>query len=96
MCEEALDADTQVKGKGSTVAKVIDGELHGYKHTGMAGVANIGADRNWSGSHFDQANWYAFGRLAWDPDLSSQRHRRRMGAHDVHERSGLREAGGGR
>jgi alpha-glucuronidase len=70
--EEALDADTMVKGKGSTVAKVVDGELHGYKLTGMAGVSNIGADRNWSGSHFDQANWFAFGRLAWDPYLSSK------------------------
>jgi alpha-glucuronidase len=38
----------------------------------MAGVANTGSDRNWSGSHFDQANWYAFGRLAWDPTLSSE------------------------
>ena len=72
MWEETLDADTQAKGKGSTVARVIDGELHGYKLTGMAGVANIGSDRNWSGSHFDQANWYAFGRLAWDPGLSSR------------------------
>jgi alpha-glucuronidase len=70
--EEALESDTMVKGKGSTVAKVIDGELHGYKRTGMAGVSNIGADRNWTGSHFDQANWYAFGRLAWDPYLSAQ------------------------
>jgi alpha-glucuronidase len=70
--EEALDADTMVKGKGSTVAKVVDGELHGYAQTGMAGVSNIGADRNWTGSHFDQANWYAFGRLAWDPELSAQ------------------------
>ncbi|MEO5775116.1 MAG: alpha-glucuronidase family glycosyl hydrolase [Sphingomicrobium sp.] len=34
----------------------------------MAGVANTGTDRNWSGSDFDQANWYAFGRLAWNPD----------------------------
>ncbi|MEA3057684.1 MAG: alpha-glucuronidase [Sphingomonadales bacterium] len=33
----------------------------------MAGVANVGSDRNWSGSDFDQANWYAFGRLAWNP-----------------------------
>lgn len=33
----------------------------------MAGVANIGSDRNWTGSDFDQANWYAFGRLAWNP-----------------------------
>jgi alpha-glucuronidase len=40
--------------------------------TGIAGVANIGSDRNWTGSHFDQANWYAFGRLAWDPLLSSR------------------------
>jgi alpha-glucuronidase len=70
--EEALDADTMVKGKGSTVAKVVDGELHGYAQTGMAGVSNVGADRNWTGSHFDQANWYAFGRLAWDPELSAQ------------------------
>jgi alpha-glucuronidase len=70
--EEALDADTMVKGKGSTVAKVVEGELHGYTKTGMAGVSNIGADRNWTGSDFDQANWYAFGRLAWDPDLSAQ------------------------
>jgi alpha-glucuronidase len=74
--EEALDADTGVKGQKKgvrpTVAKVVDGELHGYKHTGMAGVANIGSDRNWSGSIFDQANWYAFGRLAWDPELSSR------------------------
>jgi alpha-glucuronidase len=71
MYEETLQADTFVKGKGSTVAKVIDGSLHGYSRTGMAGVSNIGADRNWTGSHFDQANWYAFGRLAWNPSLSS-------------------------
>jgi alpha-glucuronidase len=70
--EEALDADTFAKGKGSTVAKVVDGELHGYKHTGMAGVSNIGADRNWTGSIFDQANWYAYGRLAWDPTASAR------------------------
>src|SRR5688572_28039217 len=70
--EETLDADTLVRGKGSTVARVIDGQLHGYKLTGMAGVANIGTDRNWSGSIFDQANWYAFGRLAWNPAQSAR------------------------
>ncbi|MEP7246698.1 MAG: sialate O-acetylesterase, partial [Gammaproteobacteria bacterium] len=69
--EETLRSDTYAKGKGSTVAKVIDGSLHGYQHTGMAGVANIGKDRNWTGSQFDQANWYSFGRLAWDPYLTS-------------------------
>ena len=70
--EEVLGSDTYVKGKGSTVAKVIDGTLHGYKVTGMAGVSNVGTDRNWTGSHFDQANWYAFGRLAWDPTMSAK------------------------
>lgn len=70
--EETLRADTYRNGKGSTVARVIDGSLHGYRHTGMAGVANVGSDRNWTGSHFDQANWYAFGRLAWDPNLGSR------------------------
>jgi len=69
--EEVLRADTWAKGKGSTVAKVIDGSLHGYNRTGIAGVSNIGSDRNWTGSQFNQANWYAFGRLAWDHDLSS-------------------------
>ena len=76
MWEEALKSDTQVKGKGSTVARVIEGELQDSRSsaglTGMAGVANIGSDRNWSGSQFDQANWYAFGRLAWDPQASAR------------------------
>ena len=38
----------------------------------MAGVANIGDDTNWCGHHFAQSNWYAFGRLAWDPALTSE------------------------
>ena len=39
---------------------------------GIAGVANIGDDSNWCGHPFSQANWYAFGRLAWNPQLSSE------------------------
>src|SRR5690606_14858715 len=58
--EETLTARITGEPQGPTVADVIDGSLHGYAETGMAGVANIGTDRNWSGSHFDQANWYAF------------------------------------
>ena len=42
------------------------------KLVGIAGVANIGLDKNWCGHHFSQANWYAFGRLAWNPTLSSR------------------------
>lgn len=59
--KEVLDAPT---GHGATVAQVIE-------PTGMAGVANTGSDRDWTGDQFDQANWYAFGRLAWNPALSS-------------------------
>ncbi|UJP65066.1 alpha-glucuronidase family glycosyl hydrolase [Mongoliitalea daihaiensis] len=70
--EEVLNEDTYAKGKGSPVAKVIDGSLHGYQLTGMAGVANIGTDRNWTGHHFHQANWFAFGRLAWNPYENAQ------------------------
>jgi alpha-glucuronidase len=72
MWQEVLSTDTYAAGKGSTVRKVIDGSLQGYRRTGIAGVANIGADRNWSGSHFAQSNWYAFGRLAWDPGASAE------------------------
>lgn len=39
---------------------------------GVAGVANIGDDTNWCGHDFAQANWYAYGRLAWNPSLSSE------------------------
>ena len=70
--EEVLEFDTLAQGPGSAVSKIIDGSLHGYRLTGMAGVANIGADRNWTGSQFDQANWYAFGRLAWNPRASAR------------------------
>ncbi|QJW92277.1 alpha-glucuronidase [Spirosoma taeanense] len=70
--KECLESDTYAKGKGSTVAKVIDGSLHGYPITAMAGVANTGSDRNWTGHTMGQANWYAFGRLAWDHTLSSE------------------------
>jgi alpha-glucuronidase len=71
MFKEALDADTYTKGKGTTVAKVVDGSLDGHTISAMAGVANIGSDRNWTGHPFAQGNWYAYGRLAWDHDLSS-------------------------
>jgi alpha-glucuronidase len=72
MWQEVLQSDTHVKGPGSTVAKVVDGSVYGNKLTLMAGVSNIGTARNWSGSIFDQANWYAFGRLAWNPNLSAE------------------------
>jgi alpha-glucuronidase len=64
MWKEFLDADTYANGKGSQVAKFVPA---------MAGVANTGMDVNWTGHDFGQANWYAYGRLAWDPALSAAR-----------------------
>ncbi len=64
--KEVLQADTHAKGAGSHVAKVIDGALDQHTLSGIAGVSNIGSDRNWCGHPFAQANWFAFGRLAWD------------------------------
>src|SRR5690606_5828905 len=72
MYKECLDSDTYAKGKGSTVAKVIDGSLDQHTLTGIAGVANIGNDRNWCGHPFGQANWYSYGRLAWDHQLTEE------------------------
>jgi alpha-glucuronidase len=60
--EEVLDADT---GRSGSVARTVIAPV-------IAGVANTGSDRNWTGSHFDQANWYAFGRLAWNPEAAER------------------------
>lgn len=70
--KECLDADTYSKGLGSFVSKVIDGSLEGHPVSGMAGVANIGNDRNWCGHPIAQANWFSFARLAWEPSLPSE------------------------
>jgi alpha-glucuronidase len=70
--KECLQADTYSKGKGSAVAQVIDGSLDHHHLSGIAGVSNIGDDRNWCGHHFAQANWYAFGRLAWNLSLTPE------------------------
>jgi alpha-glucuronidase len=72
MWREFLDSDTYARGRGSTVARVVDGSLYRHRLTGIAGVANTGSVRNWTGHDLLQANWYAFGRLAWDPNVSSE------------------------
>lgn len=72
MWEECLQSDTYQQGQGSTVARCTDGSIYPQKYTAIAGVANIGLDTNWCGHHFAQANWYAFGRLAWNDHLSSE------------------------
>ncbi len=58
MWSEVLDADTCSPRCGTPVRSTIKA---------MVGVSNAGSNANWTGNHFDQANWYAFGRLAWKP-----------------------------
>ena len=73
MWKECLDSDTYQKGKGSTVAAETLGKVHGNTQwSAIAGVTNIGDSVNWCGHQLAQANWYAFGRMAWNPDLSSE------------------------
>jgi alpha-glucuronidase len=60
---ECLNSNTHAQGNGPVVAASI---------SGIAGVANIGNDRNWCGHPFAAANWYAFGRMAWDPAASPE------------------------
>jgi len=70
--EEIYRSDTYEYGKGSTVARIVEGAYNHPQLTGVAGIANVGNDRNWCGSIFNQANWYAYGRFAWDPESSAR------------------------
>lgn len=70
--KETLDFDTYARGEGSTVKRVVDGSLFGNRHSGFAAVSNIGNDVNWTGHTLAQANWFGYGRLAWNPDLTSE------------------------
>lgn len=74
--KEVLDFDTHALGQGSTVAELVvrgrPAASQGVQAAGMAGVANVGDDPNWTGHLLAQANLYGFGRLAWAPSLSAQ------------------------
>jgi len=72
MWKETLDFDMQVKGPGTTVKQIVSGNVWGNPTGGFIGVSNVGRDPNWLGNHMSQANLYGFGRLAWNPDLSSK------------------------
>ncbi|WP_435169914.1 alpha-glucuronidase family glycosyl hydrolase [Paenibacillus glycanilyticus] len=70
--KEVLNFDTYVKGAGSTVKEIAAGSVHAYTHSGITAVSNIGNDENWTGHHLAQANLYGYGRLIWNPELSSE------------------------
>ena len=71
--KEFLDSDTHAMGSGSIVAKLLARKIQPSHLTGMVSVTNPGLDTNWCGHHFSQSNWYAFGRLAWNPELSAEK-----------------------
>lgn len=71
--KEVLGFDTFARGPGSTVAGIASGELFKRPAAGIAGVGNVGDDPFWTGHPLAQANLYGFGRLAWNPELSSER-----------------------
>jgi alpha-glucuronidase len=72
MWKETLDFDMHVRDRGTPVKtpvkSIVSGRIFG-RPGGFVGVANAGMDDTWCGNHMSQANLYAFGRLAWDPDL---------------------------
>lgn len=73
MWRRVLDFDTCCAGPGCTVSRLTQGEVYPQRIRAIAGVANTGSDANWTGHPFAQANWYAFGRLAWNPDQTVSR-----------------------
>ena len=71
MWKTALDFDMRAHDQPSPVKAIVAGRVFHRPLGGFVGVANMGDDDNWTNNHLSQANLYAFGRLAWNPDLSS-------------------------
>jgi len=67
-----LNFDTYANGQGSYVKKIVSGAVNNYTLSGIAGVSNIGNNRNWTGLIFAAANTYGLGRLAWNPDFTAE------------------------
>jgi alpha-glucuronidase len=72
MWKEALDFDLQATGPGTPVKALAAGKVFRRPAGGFVGVANVGRDPTWLGSHLAMANLYGFGRLAWNPELSAR------------------------
>ncbi len=71
--KEVLDFDLWARGAGTPVKALAAGKTFNRPVGGFVGVANAGLDLNWYGNQMSPANLYGFGRLAWNPDLTSQR-----------------------
>jgi alpha-glucuronidase len=73
MWKQTLDFDMRVGGTApSPVKSIVSGKTFRRPTGGFVGVSNVGLNPNWFGNHLSQANLYGFGRLAWNPDLTSQ------------------------
>lgn len=72
MWKEVLDFDMHIEGNAAPVKDIVAGRVFHRPTGGFIGVANVGMESNWLGSPLAMANLYGFGRLAWDPDLSSE------------------------
>ena len=71
MWKEVLNFDMHSRGAGTPVKALAAGKVSARPTGGFVGVANVGLAENWFGNHLSQANLYAFGRLAWNPDLNA-------------------------
>lgn len=72
MWKEVLDFDLHVNGAATPTKQIISGRTFQRPTGGFVGVANVGMDDDWLGHPLAMANLYGFGRLAWDPDLTSR------------------------
>ena len=72
MWKEILDFDLQAKGPGTPVKALVAGKTFGRPVGGLTAVSNVGLDRDWLGHDLALANLYGFGRLCWDPNLTSK------------------------
>ena len=73
MWKEVLDFDMRARGSAPTPVKALaSGKAFNRPSGGFIGVSNVGLDESWFGNHLSQANLFGFGRLAWNPDLSSK------------------------
>ncbi len=72
MWKQVLDFDLRVNNQPTPVSAVVAGTRFHRPIGAYAGVANVGLDENWLGNHLAMANLYGFGRLAWNPNLTSK------------------------
>ncbi len=73
MWKEVLDTDLHADGRTTPVKDIVSGKTFGRPRGGLVAVTNVGLDQNWLGFDLAMANLYGFGRIAWNPDLTSRK-----------------------